>query len=113
VIVEEVVMNSDNNTSEKQKMGLIDISTLDLYHLLRFFITILSEKAWRYMGLRVDPVSGEIEKDLERAHAAIDCIIFLVNKLESHFTEEENTRLRSLITDLQINYASQVEVKSK
>jgi hypothetical protein len=65
------------------------------------------------MGLRVDPVSGEIEKDLERAHAAIDCIIFLVDKLESHLTEEESDRLRSLITDLQINYARQIEGKSK
>jgi hypothetical protein len=113
VIVEEVVMNSDSDADEKQKLGVVDISTLDLYRLLQFFASILSEKAWRYMGLRVDPLSGEIEKDLERAHAAIDCIIFLVEKMESHLTVEESDRLRNLITDLQINYARQVEEKSK
>jgi hypothetical protein len=112
VFVENDVMNSDSD-DEKEKVGLIDISTLDLYHLLQFFITILSEKAWLYMGLRVDSISGKIEKDLMKAHAAIDCIILLVDKLESHLTEEENNQLRNLITDLQINYAHQVEGKNK
>lgn len=111
--MEKVILNSDNDSDEKQKLGVVDISTLDIYHLLQFFITILTEKAWRYMGLRVDPGSGEIDKDLERAHASIDCIIFLVDKLESHLTEEEKNRLRNLITDLQINYARQVGEKSK
>jgi hypothetical protein len=106
-------MNSDSDADKKEKVGIIDISTLDLFRLLQFFISILSEKTWRYMGLRVDPVSGEMEKDLERAHAAIECIIFLVDKLESHLTEEENIRLRNLITDLQMNYACKVEWKSK
>jgi hypothetical protein len=112
VFVEKDVMNSDID-DEKEKVGVIDISTLELYHLLQFFITILSEKAWRYMGLRVDAISGKIEKDLIKAHAAIDCIIFLVDKLEAHLTEEEINQLRNLITDLQINYAHQVEGKSK
>jgi hypothetical protein len=109
----EFVMNSDSNVDEKEKVGVVDISTLDLYRLLRFFVSILSEKAWQHIGLRVDVASGEVEKDLERAHAAIDCIIFLVDKLESHLTEGENDRLRNLITDLQINYARQIEEKSK
>ena len=105
-------MNSDSNFDERRKVGVVDISTLDLYYLLQFFLSILSEKAWQHIGLRVDLASGEVEKDLERAHAAIDCIIFLVDKLESHLTEEENDRLRNLITDLQINYARQFEEKS-
>ncbi len=106
-------MNSVDNADEKQKAGFVDISTLDLYHLLQFFIMVLNEKAWRYIGLRVDPISGEIETDFERAHVAIDCIISLVDRLESHLTEDEKNRLRSLITDLQINYARQVEGKGK
>jgi hypothetical protein len=113
VTAEEVGMNSADSAGEKQKAGFVDISTLDLYHLLQFFITILNEKAWRYIGLRVDPITGEIETDFERAHVAIDCIRSLVDKLESHLTEDEKNRLRSLITDLQVNYARQVEGKGK
>ncbi len=101
-------MNSADSDDEKQQAGFVDISTIDLYHLLQFFITILNEKAWRYIGLRVDPTTDKIETDFERAHVAIDCIISLVDKLEPHLTEDEKNRLRSLITDLQINYARQV-----
>ncbi len=106
-------MNSADSADEKQKARFVDISTLDLYNLLQFFITILNEKAWRYIGLRVDPTKDEIETDFERAHVAIDCIMCLVDKLESHLAEDEKNQLRNLITDLQINYARQVGGKGK
>ena len=98
---------------EKQKAGLVDISTLDVYLLLQFFITLLSEKAWRYIGLRVDPRTNETETDFERAQVAIDCIIAIVDKLEPRLTGDEKNRLRNLITDLQINYARQLELKGE
>lgn len=106
-------MDSPDSAGEKPQAGLVDISTLDLYHLLKFFIVILSERAWRYIGLRVDPTTGAMDTDFERAHVAIDCIMSLVEKLEPHVTAEEKNRHGSLITDLQINYARQVEGKAK
>lgn len=104
-------MSSDEG--EKPKAGPIDISTLDIYNLLQFFITLLSEKAWRYMGLRVDPRTSEMETDFERAHVTIDCIIFLVDKLEPHLSGDDKNRLRNLITDLQLNYAQQAQRTGK
>jgi len=113
VTVVEFGLNSADSAGEKQKAGFVDISTLDLYHLLQFFITILSEKAWRCIGLRADPATGKMDTDFERAHVAIDCIMLLAEKLEPHLTEEEKNRHGNLITDLQINYARQVEGKEK
>jgi hypothetical protein len=89
--------------------GSVDISLLDLYQLLELFIGLLSEQAWRYMGLRVDPRTNEIKTDFVRAHVAIDCIISLVDKLELHLASRDKDRLRNLITDLQINYAQQMK----
>jgi len=89
--------------------GPVDISLLDLYPLLELFIGLLSEQAWRYMGLRVDPRTNEIKKDLVRAHVAIDCISSFVDKIEPHLTSGDKDRLRNLITDLQINYAQQMK----
>ncbi len=89
--------------------GPVDISLLDLYQLLELFIVLLSEQAWRYMGLRVDPSTNEIKKDFVRAHVAIDCIISLVDKIESHLTSRDKDRLRNLITDLQVNYVKQTK----
>jgi hypothetical protein len=87
----------------------VDISRLDLYQLLELFVMLLSEQAWRYIGLRVNPGTSEIKKDLVKAHVAIDCIISLVDKMEPYIEDEEKERLRRLITDLQINYAEQMK----
>ena len=87
----------------------VDISFLDIYQLVDLFILLLSEQAWRYIGLRVDPRTNKIEKDLARAHVAIDCIISLVDKIEPNLSNSEVDRLRRLITDLQLNYAEQIK----
>jgi len=100
-----------SSTSEKTEAenSSVDISLIDLYQLLELFIMLLSEQAWRYMGLRVDPPTNEISKDLAKAHIAIDCIISIVDKMEPHLAGKDRDRLRNLITDLQINYAQQMK----
>jgi hypothetical protein len=93
----------------EQEPRPVDISLLDVYQLLEVFVALLSEQAWRYIGLRVNPRSNKIEKDLVKAHDAIDCIIFLVDKIEPHLVDSEKEHLRNLITDLQLNYAEQMK----
>lgn len=106
-------MNSTPSEPEKQEAGPVDISFLDLYQLLELFVMLLSEQAWKHMGLKVDPRTNEIKKEFERAHVAIDCIISIVDKLEPHIAENTKNHLRNLITDLQINYARQLEQKKQ
>jgi len=100
-----------DSTPEKTEAepGPSDVSFLDLYQLLELFIMLLSEQAWRYIGLRIDPRTNEINKDLEKAHVAIDCIISIVDKMEPHLAGKDGDRLRNLITDLQVNYAQQMK----
>ena len=104
-------MSSTPSESEKkeQEPSPVDISFLDVYQLIELFIMVLSEQAWRYIGLRIDPRTNKIDKDLARAHVAIDCIISLVDKIESNLDNAEIERLRKLITDLQLNYAEQMK----
>ena len=104
-------MSSTPIESEKkeQEPSPVDISSLDIYQLVELFIMLLSEKAWRYIGLRVDPGTNKINKDLGKAHVAIDCIISLVDKIEPNLDNTEIERLRRLITDLQLNYAEQMK----
>ena len=94
---------------KQSKNQTLDISLLDIYQFLELFVMLLSEQAWRYTGLRVYPGSNEIKKDLIKAHVAIDCIISLVDTMESCVDDAEKERLRRLITDLQINYAEQMK----
>ena len=104
-------MNFNTSDSEKldQEPRSVDISRLDIYQLLELFVMLLNEQAWRYIGLRVNPGTSEIKKDLVKAHVAIDCIISLVDKMEPYIEDAEKERLRRLITDLQINYADQMK----
>ena len=103
--------SAKSGNSEKDNEGTLDISLLDLYQLLQLFVMLLSEQAWRHMGLRINPTTNEIKKDLVKAHIAIDCIISLVEKMEQHLDTREKDSLRNLITDLQINYANQASSK--
>jgi hypothetical protein len=98
----------DSEKMEKEP-GLVDITLLDIYQLLVVFVALLSEQAWRYIGLRVYPGTSQIKKDLVKAHLAIDCIIALVEKMEPQIDDAEKERLRRLITDLQLNYAEQMK----
>ena len=104
-------MSSTPGESEKkeQEPSPVDISSLDIYQLIELFIMLLSEKAWRYIGLRVDPKTDKMDKDLAKAHVAIDCIISLVDKIEPNLDSAEIEHLRILITDLQLNYAEQMK----
>jgi len=70
---------------------------------------LLSEQAWRYIGLRVDPATNKMNKDLSKARIAIDCIVSLVEKIEANLDNEEKEHLRRIITDLQLNYAEQIK----
>ena len=104
-------MSSTPNESEKkeQEPSPVDISSLDIYQLIEVFVMLLSEKAWRYIGLKVDPSTNKIDKDLAKAHVAIDCIISLVDKIEPKIDKAETEHLRRLITDLQLNYTEQLK----
>ena len=104
-----VSLSSTPNETEKpeQEAGSVDISLLDIYQLLELFVMLLSEQAWRYMGLQVDPRTKEINRDFIKAHVAIDSIIALVEKMEPYLSSAEKERLRNLITNLQINFAQQ------
>lgn len=91
--------------TEKKEKRVFDITTLDTYALLSLFMGILSEQAWQHMGLRVKPRTDKVEKDLEKARVAIDCVEFLIGKLEPYISTEEKNRLKWMLTDLQINFA--------
>lgn len=104
-------MSSTLNESEKkeQEPSPVDLSSLDIFQLVELFIMLLGEKAWRYIGLRVEPSTNKINKDLLKARVTIDCIISLVDKIEPNLESKEIESLRRLITDLQLNYAEHMK----
>ena len=85
----------------------LDLTVLELDQLLGIFISLLAAKAWQYMGIRLTPGKEETEKDLVKAAAAIDLVTVMVDKVAPFLGEDDVGRLRSMIADLQLNYARQ------
>lgn len=81
----------------------------DVWELLTVFLGLLSEMAWRKMGLLIDPKSGKIEKDMAQAKVAIDTVGFIVEKLEVKLSDQEIRELRTLLSNLQLNFVTQSE----
>lgn len=94
-------------TDEKDGSAALDLTAVELDDLLGLFIGILSEKAWQYMGIRLSPGKSEVEKDMTKAQSAIDCVAFLTEKIAPSLSSDEVRRLRSMVTDLQLNYVKQ------
>ena len=58
-------------------------------------------------GYYVDPKSGKIEKDMDEARFAIDCVMALSDKLAPRLDEIALREVRGLISNLQINFVNQ------
>ena len=87
---------------------MVDISALPVWQLIPFFIRILDSVAWQKMGLIVNPMTQEIEKDLEQARAAIDSYEALLNQLGDHIESDVKEALKGRLADLKLNYATHV-----
>ena len=97
---------TEENPDEETPQAL-DLTVLELDQLLGIFISLLAAKAWQYMGIRLTPGKEETEKDLVKAAAAIDLVTVMVGKVAPSLDEDDVGSLRSMIADLQLNYARQ------
>ena len=95
------------SNNEEEPTTVVNIAALDTYTLMRIFIGLLANQAWQDIGLVMNPQTQKIEKNIERAKTSIDCIAFLIEKLEPQIQNEEKEKLKSLLTDLQLNFVQQ------
>ena len=75
----EEIKEKAKKEEKKQEEGLKEP---DLPVLFVWFISMLSGKAWEYLGLIMNPETKEINKDLKKAKIAIDTVAFLDNQIK-------------------------------
>jgi len=80
---------------------------MDVWGLLRYCILLLHSHAWQSMGLVPNPATGKVNKDLEQARVAIDAVSYLVSQLEGKLFGQELRDLRSMLSDLRLNFVQQ------
>lgn len=93
-----VTEQPEPETEEQEKAGG------DVYSLMQWIILMLSESAWQWMGLHKNPVTDKTEQDMSQVKAAIDSVVFLVDQVTPHVSEEQRRAYRTLISDLRINF---------
>jgi len=81
----------------------------DLPVLFVWFTSMLSGKAWEYLGLIMNPETKEINKDLKKAKIAIDTIVFLHDQIKDDLNSEDFKRIESLLANLRMNYVEKLK----
>ena len=79
----------------------------DVYSMLQFCFGVFAEQAWVHMGIRLGPGKKELTKDLVQAKIAIDMVTVIADKLHASLEEENRRIIRSVVSDLQINFVRQ------
>ena len=96
---EEVEMLDDVG---KLRTFLLSIIPLQMVTDQQFFLMRFSD-----ITTKKEYEKEETEKDLVKAAAAIDLVTVMVDKVAPFLDEDDVGRLRSMIADLQLNYAKQ------
>lgn len=84
-----------------------EVALPSIWDILQAFIITLSENTWRWMGLVVNPITQKPEKDMEQAKVAIDCIDFLIQRLEGKLSWQETKNFKEILANLQMNFVQQ------
>lgn len=86
-----------------------DLPRLSVRDRLLMSIDILHQGAWIAMGLVTDPGSGQVERNMDDARIAIDCVAFLAQKAEAHLDDATRREVQRVVSDLQVNYVQQLQ----
>ncbi len=81
----------------------------DLPVLFVWFISMLSGKAWEYLGLIMNPDTKEINKDLKKAKIAIDTVAFLYDQVRDDLNPEDFKRIENMLANLRMNYVEKLK----
>lgn len=65
---------------------------------------MISEVAYQKMGLRKDPLTGKIVRQLDEARTAIDLAAHLADVLDPSLDSDDRRTLQGLVRDLKMNY---------
>jgi len=88
-------------------MGSNEMSKHD--HVLAGLVFSLQAAAMQQMGKIQNPMTGEIEKDLDQAKGTIDILDMLKVKCRTDTPEELVRMIDGAVMDLQLNYMDEVK----
>jgi len=97
----------DEENPELENEEQYDVPELKVSDLLFYTISMLVEQAWVKMGVRANPATNTITKDLDEARLSIDSVEALVKVLSPKVEENVKTELKNIVSTLQMNFVTQ------
>lgn len=79
--------------------------------LFAAMISGYTTQAFVALGKMANPVSGEMERDLEHARVMIDMLEMLEAKTEGNRNDQETSALRQSISTLRLNFVEEMNKK--
>lgn len=72
-------------------------------------VSMFQVAAMQQLGKLVDPVSGDIKRDLEQAKISIDILDVLKEKTRGNLTKNEEDFLAKVLFELHMNYVEEIK----
>ena len=104
---------SQTGQENVQEQKTEETQPVDVWGLLNYCILLLHSHAWQTMGLMPMPGAGTVTKDLEQARVAIDAAAALASQLEAKLSGQQLRDLRTMISDLRLNFVNQQKATEK
>lgn len=70
-------------------------------------LSIFYSSAMMTMGKLKNPVTDQIERNLEQAKQSIDILELIKEKTKNNLTDSQKRTLEGLLTDLRLNYVDE------
>ncbi len=77
------------------------------------YIAMLANSGMQHLGKMMNPITGKTEKNLDAARAIVDMLSMFKKKTEGNLTKEEAQVMDEALSNLQLNYADEVERAGK
>ena len=77
------------------------------------FISLLYNSGIQQLGKIMNPITGQINKDLAGVQSTIEIIKMLREKTKGNLSDKEKSMLDSSISNLQLNYVEEMEAEKK
>ena len=68
---------------------------------------LMHHTAMQELGRIANPVTGEVERNLEKAQQAIDMLEMLKEKTKGNLSEELDTTQEMMLSELRLNYVDE------
>jgi hypothetical protein len=77
--------------------------------LFRHLIAMFETLALQQLGKLVNPITGNVERDLRQARITIDMLAMIREKTAGSCTPDEKRLLDAVVTELQMNYIDETK----